>query len=73
MKDPDNGDIRHVVDSIEQDQVECVDDGRAGEGDLASNNYYFFTAGIDNVKSSFALWGRVEWAGAELNGMDTWE
>ena len=42
LKDPDNGDIRHVVDSIEQDQVECVDDGRAGEGDLASDNDQFF-------------------------------
>ena len=27
----------------------------------------------DDVKSFFALWGRVEWAGAELNGIDTWE
>ena len=26
----------------------------------------------DNVRSFFALWGRVEWAGAKLNGIDTW-
>ena len=27
----------------------------------------------DDVKRFFALWGRVEWAAAELNGIDTWE
>ena len=27
----------------------------------------------DDVKSFFGLWGRVGWAGAELNGIDTWE
>jgi len=24
-------------------------------------------------RAFFALWGRVEWAAAELNGIDTWE
>ena len=53
MKDPDDGDIRHVVDSIEQDQVECVDDGRAGEGDLASNNYRFFSLLLGSMNLIF--------------------
>ena len=37
------------------------------------NRIFLNFAGNDDVKSFFALWGRVEWAGAELNGIDTWE
>ena len=38
LEDLDDGDVGHGVDRVKQDQVERVDDGGTGEGDLASNN-----------------------------------
>ena len=38
LEDLDDSDVGHGVDRVEQDQVERVDDGGTGEGDLASNN-----------------------------------
>ena len=38
LEDLDDGDVGHGVDRVEQDQVERVDDGGTGEGDLATNN-----------------------------------
>ena len=34
---------------------------------------YYLMYDNDDVKSFFALWGQIEWAGAELNGIGTWE
>ena len=38
LENLDDGDVRHSVDCVKQDQVERVDDRRTGEGDLASSN-----------------------------------
>ena len=38
LEDLDDSDVGHGVDRVEQDQVERVDDGGTGEGDLATNN-----------------------------------
>ena len=47
LEDLDDGDVRHSVDCVEQDQVECVDDGGTGEGNLASNNDKFTESSSD--------------------------
>ena len=41
LEDLDDGDVWHGVDRVEQDQVEGIDDGRAGEGNLTSNKHNY--------------------------------